>query len=100
MKVTFLAIAENELVEAMDYYNLQCAGLGYDLLLEVKETINRIKAFPEAWPRFTYSTRRCLIHRFPYGILYGSKKNEIVVYAIMHLKCDPEKWTKRLAEYS
>jgi hypothetical protein len=97
MRIKILAVAEQELSEAMDYYNQQCAGLGYEMLLEVKESINRIKSFPEAWPKISDSTRRCLVHRFPYGILYKPKKNEIIVYAIMHLQRDPEKWTNRLS---
>ncbi|MEI6423351.1 MAG: type II toxin-antitoxin system RelE/ParE family toxin [Lentisphaerota bacterium] len=99
MKTIILAVAEQELSEAITYYNLECPGLGYELAIEAKESLNRINSFPEAWPPFSRTTRRCLINRFPYGILYRKNEDEIIVYSIMHLKRNPENWFKRLEKY-
>lgn len=96
MKIIILAVAEQELAETIDYYNAECSGLGYEFAVEVKDSLKRIRAFPDAWPRFSLCTRRCLVNRFPYGILYQQDNDKIIVYAIMHLKRNPEKWAKRL----
>ncbi|HCE44476.1 MAG TPA: type II toxin-antitoxin system RelE/ParE family toxin [Lentisphaeria bacterium] len=99
MKIIILAVAEQELAEAILYYNSECPGLGYELALETKESLVRINSFPDAWPPFSRTTRRCLVNRFPYGILYRKNEDEIIVYGIMHLKRNPENWSKRLKEY-
>jgi hypothetical protein len=36
MKIVVLSYAEEELAEAVDYYNEQCPGLGYEFAAEVK----------------------------------------------------------------
>ena len=95
--VRILSCAEAELAEAIDYYNGECAGLGYALAAEVKTTLNRISAFPEAWPRLSARARRGLVGRFPYGILYQVHGDEILVLAIMHLRRAPVRWAERLA---
>ena len=48
MKVRFLKIAQQELDSAVNYYNNERSGLGYEFLLEVFAAIDRIKGFPEA----------------------------------------------------
>ena len=99
MKIRILACAEAEMAEAIDYYNAQYPGLGYEFAVKVKECLSLISSFPQAWPCFSKTTRRCLVNRFPYGILYQHKSKEIIVFAVMHLKCDPDKWEKRINKY-
>ena len=72
MKIRFLKIAQVELDSAVDYYNSERRGLGYEFLWEVCAAIDRIKEFPEAWQPYYKESRRCLIRRFPYGVIYNS----------------------------
>lgn len=96
MRVEILSCAEAELAEAVDYYNHQCAGLGYEFAAAVKATFDRISAFPSAWPAFSKQTRRCMANQFPYGVLYQSRPDCILVLAIMHMKRDPIRWQDKL----
>ena len=98
MKVIVLSCAEEEFAEAVDYYNDQCPGLGYEFAAEVNRSFDRIVAFPEAWSVFSGITRRCLIDRFPFAVLYRIEAEYIRVGAIMHLKRNPTRWQNR-AEY-
>jgi hypothetical protein len=98
MNIRILSCAEQELADAVDYYNEQCPGLGYEFAAEIKNTLSRIVSFPNAWPLFSQRTRRCMANRFPYGILYQIRTDHILVTALMHLKRDPEKWQERLAK--
>lgn len=41
MKVRILSCAEREFAEAVDFYNAERPGLGYDLAEEVQRTLNR-----------------------------------------------------------
>jgi len=99
MNIRILACAETEMAEAVDYYNDQFPGIGYEFAAEVKVCLNRICSFPEAWPRFSKSTRRCLLNRFPYGVLYQLKSYEIIIFAVMYLKRDPDKWQEKVDNY-
>lgn len=96
MKVRVLSCAEAEFVEAFDYYNGQCPGLGYEFAAEVKASFERIASFPEAWPAFSKRSRRCILNRFPYGVLYQIREGEALVLAIMHLMRNPKRWDDRL----
>lgn len=95
MNVSILSCAEQELAAAVDYYNKQCPGLGFEFAAEVKSTLTRIVSFPEAWPHLSPRSRRCMTNRFPYGLLYQLRADHIIVTAIMHLKRDPQKWQDR-----
>jgi len=53
MKLRLLTCAELELAEAVDYYNSQFAGLGFEFAAEVKAALERIVSCPSAWPRFS-----------------------------------------------
>jgi len=96
LKLSFLEAAEAELQAAMDYYNLQKSGLGQEFLAEIKATVNRIANFPEAWQPLSRRTRRCLSRRFPYGIIYQIRDDEILIIAISHLHQKPMYWQDRL----
>jgi len=96
LKLGFLEAAETELQVAMDYYNLQKSGLGQEFLAEIKATVDRIANFPEAWQLLSRRTRRCLSRRFPYGIIYQIRDDEILIIAISHLHQKPMYWQDRL----
>ena len=99
MNILILSFAEEEFAEAVDYYNEQCSGLGYEFAAEVKRAFDRIKVFPEAWQLFSGRTRRCLLNRFPYGVLYRVDRDAIHVAAIMHLNRDPKNWRLRTSKF-
>ncbi len=96
MKVDFLIPAEYELEEAIDYYNIQSEGLGFEFAAEVKRTIGRILEYPKAWTTISPRTRRCRTNRFPYGIIYQERANSILIIAVMHLSKHPDSWKSRL----
>jgi hypothetical protein len=39
--------------------------------------------------------RHCLVHRFPYGVLYSVESEGIFILAVMHLRRDPDYWRFR-----
>ncbi len=92
MRIRFLEIAQIELDDAVEYYNYEVPGLGDAFLTEVY----RIGEFPEAWHPCSKRTRRCQTRRFPYGVIYQIRKNEILVVAIAHLHRKPDYWEERL----
>jgi toxin ParE2 len=96
MQIRFLEIAEIELDEAIQYYNREAAGLGDDFLSEVLLALDRIGQFPEAWHPCSKRTRRGQTRRFPYGIVYQIRREEILVIAIANLHREPDYWEDRI----
>ena len=92
MNVEFLSIAEEEFADAVNYYNNQSEGLGYEFALEVKRSIERIIQYPEAWTPLSPRTRRCRTNRFPYSLVYQIRSNVLLIIAVMHLHREPRTW--------
>ncbi|MCI5066474.1 type II toxin-antitoxin system RelE/ParE family toxin [bacterium] len=96
MKFNILAPARQELEEAVEYYNREQAGLGYEFAAEVRRAFQRIRKFPQAWHPLSENTRRCRLKGFPFAVIYNAENKEIVIVAIMHMRRDPKSWRDRL----
>lgn len=96
MNVEFLEPVRAEFADAVDYYNSQREGLGFEFSEEVQATIERIVQYPEALSPISRRTRRCRMKRFPYGIIYQIRGETIFVIAIMHLHRNPQSWKTRI----
>ena len=91
----FHRLAEYELNEAAQYYNLEDLGLGAAFLEEVDRCLQFIQASPEAGAIFHGTVRRRLLRRFPYGLLYKIKSSGIRILAVMNLRRRPTYWVGR-----
>ena len=98
MKIRYLDAADAEFQEAIDYYNDQRSGLGFEFSDEVKDAVTRIRNYPRAWTPLSKRTRRCQVHRFPYSIIYELRSDLIVIVAIQHHRRKPERWRERLVQ--
>ena len=96
MKIDFLEIAQIELDDAIEYYNYEAPGLGDAFLTEVLNALDRIGEFPEAWHPCSTRARRCQTRRFPYGIIYQIREQEILVVAVANLHRNPDYWKDRI----
>jgi len=63
-------------------------GLGYQFAVE------RIKINPGMWPILDHPVRRCLVHQFPYGVIYSvdEQRSQVLILAVMHLHRQPGYW--------
>ncbi len=95
MKIVFLDPARNELDDAFDYYEHEQTGLGHRFVDEIVQSLKRISEYPESYQSISLYARRCLVNRFPYGIIYQIKETEILIVAIAHLHRKPDYWVSR-----
>ena len=95
MTYRFLSPAEQDLAEAVSYYELAERGLGLAFLDEVERTLRRILLNPLAWTKVSENHRRCRTRRFPFGLIYTIEEETIVVSAVMHLSRHPDWWKSR-----
>jgi len=96
MRIRFLEAAQQEVDDAVAWYDDREEGLGRDFLDELDRVIRRINSFPLASPEIEPGIRRCLLARFPYGLIYGIDGNLIIVVAVSHLHRQPRYWVDRL----
>lgn len=96
MKVRLLAVARQELDDAVAWYNEQATGLGRDFLDELDRAVRRAAAFPMSCTEIEPGVRRCLLARFPYGLIFGVDGKTLIVVAVAHLHREPRYWTPRL----
>ena len=95
MNVSFLDVAASEFNDAVEYYESEQKGLGLRFKTEANRAISRVASLPTAYQLLSERTRRCLIAKFPYGIIYQQLDNEILVVAVAHLHRQPDYWLSR-----
>lgn len=96
MKIEILGIAESELDESIQYYEIQQKGLGKRFYSDFKNTLVRIQKFPKANQIIISDIRRCLLKTFPYSIVYEIINNTIVIISISHQHRKPYYWKDRV----
>ena len=95
MMASFHDLAKVELNEAAQYYERDSPGLGAALVAEVERCTAAILEHPEASPIVTGAVRRRLLRRFPYGLLYRVRPEQVRILAVMNLKRRPGYWVGR-----
>ena len=89
--------SENDLKEAFPWYEGKRLGLGYDFLLQVDVGLRFIERNPEIHPIEYKGTRKHIIKRFPYKIIYLIEEEKIIVLAVIHGKRSPDLIKERMA---
>lgn len=86
--VVFRPEAEDEVLEARQWYESRSAGLGRRFAAAVDGLMTRIVANPHAFPEVHGQTRRAVLTRFPYAIYFRVAAGDVVVLAL-HGRQDP-----------
>ena len=95
MTFSFHPEAKDEFNAAIEYYENCSPGLGYDFSIEVFAAIENVVNYPTVWPVMEEDIRRCLLNRFPCGIIYSIEHDGIFILAVMHLRRHPDYWKNR-----
>jgi toxin ParE1/3/4 len=93
--VIFHPLAEQELLDAVSYYEEQETGLGLEYLGEIEHAVNFLMRYPEAGSKMRGSIRRLTLPKFPYSLLYRVLEGQIRVLAVAHHKRKPQYWVDR-----
>lgn len=85
MKVEYHPSTVTDLNKAISHYETKQPGLGAELRSEIGRSVKRIAKSPYLYPEVSGEIRRCLVHRFPFSILYRILADEkIRVLVIWH----------------
>lgn len=93
--VAFHPEAREELLEAHDWYVKRSAPAGDAFFVEIDRVIALLAQTPYTWPLHLDDTRRCLLRRFPYSVIYRVEGNRIEIVAVAHQKRRPGYWRGR-----
>lgn len=94
--VRFHPEAEAEMISAAVFYETQQKDLGKRFLASVQDAINRIQVNPLLYRELEGDVRRCLIAKFPFGVVFRIMPDKYVIIAVMHLHRDPGYWKSRV----
>jgi len=97
MKSRFLPSAEQELDEAIAWYEAREAGLGTRFLERVYTAVERIEEGAETFAYIDEPYRYCSVRDFPYNVIYAIE-SEVLVIAVIHESRRPGYWKGRLPE--
>ena len=90
MNYIFHPDAKNELKSSARYYENLQHGLGQHFLDEIQKTILLILEYPKAWPVLSKRTRRCLVNKFPFCIIYQKIDDNIIrIISVKHINREP-----------
>lgn len=88
--------AQAEVEESARWYadrDLETSGRFYD---EVAAAIDGVTTLPDTWPPYLHGTRRYLLDRFPYALIYREKDGVIQLVALAHHRRRPGYWSDRI----
>ena len=91
MKIVFSAYARRELDLEAEF-----EGLGSEFRSDVRSAAERISRHPVAWPVERGEVRKCLLHKFPYKLLYSVENDHVFIIAVAHQHRQPDYWIERL----
>lgn len=100
MKVGLDPRASAELDEAAEWYERRRAGLGRELVGEVRASVRTVSRSPRTGSLIdgldpALDVRRVPVRRFPYQIVYLTRPDDIVVIAVAHDRRLPAYWASR-----
>jgi plasmid stabilization system protein ParE len=96
--VQLLLEAVQEVEEAFWWYERQRHGLGLEFLLAFDAAVEALRRLPEGHEVVALRTRKALLRRFPYLVLYALEDERILITAVFHGRRDPRRWSDRVRE--
>jgi plasmid stabilization system protein ParE len=95
-ELEYLEEALEEAEAAARWYAERNAAAAVGFSEEIDAAESAIAQFPEAWPRFDHGTRRYLLRRYPFSIVYRVEPSRILVVAVAHGHRRPRYWKSRV----
>jgi toxin ParE1/3/4 len=80
---------------AMQWYRERSAVVADAFLSEMDSAVERIAKEPERWPLYVHGTRRFLLRRFHFFIVYREMFGIVEVIAVTHFRRKPGYWKTR-----
>lgn len=93
--IEILQEAVEEAEAAARWYAQRSLTAALEFSDELDAAESAIARLPEAWPRFDHNTRRYLLRRFPFSVIYRVDARRVVIVAVAHAHRRPGYWASR-----
>ena len=88
--------AQQEINETFDWYFKRSPDAAEAFLTEIATSLAQIASQPQLYPIYTKNTRKRVLAKFPYSIIFQEKDDVILVVAVAHAKRRPRYWRGRV----
>lgn len=95
-EVEFHEEARQEVVAALEWYLERSELAAAQFLQELDRAIEWVASSPSRWPEYVSGTRRFLLHRFPFAVIYRELPSRIQILAVAHVRRRPGYWKERV----
>ena len=95
--ITFHPVAMEELQAAFGWYRERSPQAAHAFWQEIETGIGHIADAPARCPAYILASRRYVLTRFPYFIIFREANGGIEIIAVAHGRRKPGYWRKRLA---
>jgi toxin ParE1/3/4 len=88
--------AEAETDGAFEWYwaRSESAALGFDA--ELRIALRALQKNPQIYATYLSGTRRIMLNRYPFSIVYRELPRKIQIVAVAHSKRRPDYWKRRI----
>ena len=90
--------ARAEANAAFEFYKIKSAQAALNFDDELRAAYNSLRTFPGLYAQYLHGTRRILLKRYPYSVVFRELPEVIQIIAVAHAKRRPGYWTKRLKQ--
>jgi plasmid stabilization system protein ParE len=88
--------ALGEITAAVAWYRARSQSAASNFVGEIDDAISLIAQSPNRWPTGKYGTRRFILHRFPFALVYRTIGARVQILAAAHAHRRPGYWRDRL----
>jgi plasmid stabilization system protein ParE len=96
--VTVHPEAEAEADQAFSRYYAEIPSIAFGFDDELIDAYKRLRAAPLTGVPYLRNTRRMILHRYPFSVVFRERLHDIQIVAIAHAKRRPGYWIERLKQ--
>ena len=85
-----------EIEAAADWYQEHSGDAAISFLNTILDALETISQAPQRWPAYLHDTRRFVVQRFPFSIIFLDGLQAVNVLAVAHNKRRPGYWRERV----
>jgi toxin ParE1/3/4 len=88
--------AKAEANAAFDRFWEQSHAVALKFDAELREAYRTLRDHPLMCPPYLHGTRRVILNRYPFYVVFRERPHDIQIIAVAHAKRRPGYWTKRV----
>ncbi|HEX2078633.1 MAG TPA: type II toxin-antitoxin system RelE/ParE family toxin [Longimicrobium sp.] len=92
----FLSAAEREFIPAAAWHERSRPGLGGEFVEAIEDAVQHAVEHPERGSPYLFGTRRIVLDRFRYSVVYVVRSERVAIIAVAHHRRRPGYWRRRL----